>query len=195
MIEVEKKFSLTEEQTKRIEKTADFVKEIKNTDVYYDTADYSLLKKDIWLRNRDGVFEVKIPPQNNPGSINVYEEITNQNEILKRLEIRKLSDNFEENLKLNGFIVLLKLITQRRKFKIKEFNIDIDKVDYGYTICEIEKMVEKEDEVERASEEIFKLAKSLGLEIKKIRGKCLEYFYRFNKPVYQIIEDLRFKYE
>ncbi|MEK7181411.1 MAG: CYTH domain-containing protein [Patescibacteria group bacterium] len=195
MIEVEKKFSLTTGQIKRIEKTADFIKEVKNTDIYYDTSDYSLLRRDIWLRNRDGVFEVKIPPQAETKGINVYEEITDQSEILKRLEIKKLSEDFEENLKLNGFKVLLKLITQRRKFKIKEFNIDIDKVDYGYTLCEIEKMVENEDEIEKASQEIFELAKSLRLEIKKIRGKCLEYFYQFNKPVYQIIEDLRFRYE
>lgn len=195
MIEVEKKFAITPEQIKKIESTAKFVKEVALTDIYYDTLDYSLLKKDWWFRNRDGRFEIKIPPENKPGLINIYEEIADPEEIVKRLGIKKLSDDFEENLKLNGFQVLVKLVTKRRKFKIEDFVIDIDEVDYGYTICEIERMVENESEVEKATQEIFELAKSLGFEIKLVRGKGLEYFYRFNKEIYKIIEDLGLRYE
>ena len=160
MIEVEKKFSLTPDQTKRIEESAEFIKESTNTDIYYDTPDYRLLKKDRWLRNRNGQFETKISPSWNK-KINVYEEIADPEEILKRLDIPKLTEDFEENLKLNGFEVLVQLVTKRRKFKIKDFIIDMDEVDYGYTICEIEKIVENESEIEKATEEIFQLATSL----------------------------------
>ncbi|MBI3589271.1 MAG: CYTH domain-containing protein [Candidatus Liptonbacteria bacterium] len=195
MIEVEKKFSLTPEQMKRIEESAEFVKEVINTDIYFDNPDYALVKKDWWLRSRNGNFEIKIPLENKQGLINIYDEITNTKEVTKRLELKKLSEDFEENLRLNNFKVLVKLVTNRRKFRIREFNIDIDQMDCGYTICEIEKMVENENEVEKTTQEIFELAKSLGLEIKQVRGKGLEYFYRFNKGVYKVIEDTKLRYE
>ena len=189
MIEVEKKFSLTPEQIRKIESTAEFVGEVKNTDIYYDTPDYRLVKKDWWFRNRDGKFEIKISPENKSALINVYEEIADPEKIIQRLNLKKLSDDFEESLKLNGFQILVKLVTKRRKFKIKDFNIDIDEVDYGYTLCEIEKMVENESEIEKATQEVFKLAESLGLEIKKVRGKGMEYFYRFNREVYDAFQN------
>ena len=62
-------------------------------------------------------------------------------------------------------------------------------VDFGI------RMVENESEVEKATEDIFELARSLGLEIKRVRGKGMEYFYRYKPEVYKIIEDLRLRYE
>lgn len=193
MIEVEKKFQITLEQLKRIEESAEFVKEVTNTDVYYDTPDYQLLRKDRWLRSRDGKFEAKIRPDVFDKNINTYEEITNSEEILKRLNIPKLTEDFEVNLKQNGLEVLVKLVTKRRKFKIKDLIIDIDEVDYGYTVCEIEKMVERESEVENATKDIFDLAASLGLEIKRVRGKGMEYFFRFKPEVYKIFNEVRYE--
>ena len=61
MIEVEKKFILTTEQEKSLIEGADFLGEKKFTDIYYDDEDFSLTKKDLWLRNREGRFELKIP--------------------------------------------------------------------------------------------------------------------------------------
>jgi len=180
---------------KRIEASAEFVKEVINHDIYYDTDDYRLIKENKWFRNRDGQFEIKIPIPNKEKLINIYNEVTDLKEIAEHIRLKQLSGDFEENLRLNGFQVLVKIITKRRKFKIREFNIDIDEADYGYAVCEIEKMVEKEEEVEKATEDIFSLARSLGLEVKFVRGKGLEYFYRFNKKVYQLIEDLRLRYE
>lgn len=198
MIEVEKKFALSEENIKKIEDTAEFVKEITNHDIYYDTKDYKLSKEDKWFRNRDGRFEIKIPIKNkNARRINIYKEVTDLEKISEYIGLKKLSEDedFEKNLKLNGFQVLLDIKTLRKRFKIEGAIIDVDKTDYGYNVCEIEKMIESEDEVEKVTEEIFNLARSLGLEIKHVRGKGLEYFYRFNKKLYKIIEDLRLKYE
>lgn len=192
MIEVEKKFQLTPEQMRRIKESAEFIKEVVNTDIYYDTPDYKLLRQDRWLRNRDGRFETKISPSWNQ-KINIYDEITDSEEIKKRLDIPTLSDNFEENLKLNGYEILVKLVTKRQKYKIRDFIIDIDEVDYGYTICEIEKMVENESEVEKATEEIFDLAQSLGLEIKRVRGKGMEYFFRYKPEIYKIFHEKRYE--
>ena len=195
MIEVEKKFSLSQEQLERIEKTAEFVKEVENTDVYYDTSDYKLTSQDIWLRIRNGKPEVKIPPKNKPGLVNVYDEVDNPDEIIKKLNLKHLSDGFIENLEKNGFKILLNIKTHRRKFKLRDFTVDIDEVDYGYKLCEIEKLVENESEVEKAIQEILDFARSLGLEIKYVRGKGMEYFYRFNKDAYEIASGLNGRIE
>ncbi len=189
MIEVEKKFAVTPEQIKKVETVARFVKKVIITDIYYDTFDYSLIKKDWWLRNRNGEFEIKVPPNNKPSKINVYEEIINPDEIIERTGLKKLSTNFEENLKLNGFKVLVKLVTKRRKFKMQDFNIDIDEADCGYTLCEIEKIVENENEVEMATQEILEFAKSLNFEIKRVFGKGIEYLYRYNRPAYDAFQN------
>ena len=178
---------------KRIEESAEFIKEATHTDIYFDTPDYQLMKKNRWLRKRNNDFEYKVAPDEKSRENNVYEEIVDPEAIIKKLDISKLSENFEENLKLNGFQVLVKFVTKRRKFKIKDFTIDMDEVDYGYNLCEIEKMVENESEVEKATQEIFDLATSLGLEIKKIRGKGMEYFFRFNPEIYKIFYSVRYE--
>ncbi|MEK7138380.1 MAG: CYTH domain-containing protein [Patescibacteria group bacterium] len=193
MIEVEKKFSLTPDQMKRIEESAEFVKEVINTDIYYDTPNYDLMRKNHHLRIRNGEWELKVPIGKKNSANTVFEELTDVDEIFKQLNLKQLSGNLEENLKQNGFEILAKLVTKHRKFKIQEFNIDVDEVDYGYSLCEIEKMVENEGEVEKATKEIFDLAGTLGLEIKKVRGKGMEYFFRFNPEAYKIYESVRYE--
>jgi len=60
MIEVEKKFRLTDTQRESLIKDAEFVSEKTFTDTYYDTADYQLTTKDVWLRQRGENFELKV---------------------------------------------------------------------------------------------------------------------------------------
>ena len=61
MIEIEKKFHFTPEQEAKIIASATFLGEKIQTDTYYDTLDFVLTCKDIWLRNRNGRFEIKTP--------------------------------------------------------------------------------------------------------------------------------------
>ena len=61
MIEIEKKFILTPEQEQALIKGADFIEEKEFTDIYYDDKILSLTTKDIWLRERAGKFELKVP--------------------------------------------------------------------------------------------------------------------------------------
>ena len=50
MIEVERKFTVGGDDEKRLLEGADFLLEKTLMDVYYDTPDYALSTKDMWLR-------------------------------------------------------------------------------------------------------------------------------------------------
>ena len=85
MIEVEKGFILTPEQEKNLIEGTEFLGEKINTDVGYDDLHFSLTRKDIWLRSRNGKFELKIPMNTSieERTSDQYEEIENENDILK----------------------------------------------------------------------------------------------------------------
>ena len=63
-IEVERKFEAPEHSVlaASVEKLGGTTIGTKSfTDVYYDTAGCSLTRRDIWLRARDGAWELKLP--------------------------------------------------------------------------------------------------------------------------------------
>jgi thiamine-triphosphatase len=188
MIEIEKKFSLTEDQLKKIEKLAKFVSKKSFTDIYFDDENYSLTKKDWWLRRRDANFELKIPiGMFNKRILNVYNELTEIEEIAKKIGIREDNLNFISELEKNNFIPFCQIITTRKKYTLDGFTIDIDEMDYGYSICEIEKMAEKESNVDKITAEILEFSHSLGLEIKQVKGKVKEYLWRNNRAHYDAL--------
>ncbi len=67
-IEVEQKFLLRHQDSQYIRNNARFCGEIHQHDVYYDKADYSFTKNDIWLRQRNGKWECKFPVKQSGGS-------------------------------------------------------------------------------------------------------------------------------
>ncbi len=90
MIEVENRFRLTEENEKKLIEGADFLGEETFTDIYYDTADSYLMKRDMWLRLRSGKFEMKLPLNEKTvlqRKSNKYKEIESEEEIRKVLEL------------------------------------------------------------------------------------------------------------
>ena len=90
MIEVEKKFLLTNEEKERLIEGAEFLVEKKQSDVYYDTADYKLTLKDWWLRSRNGIFELKVPlTSENHRSVDQYEEYDDEDQIRELINLPK----------------------------------------------------------------------------------------------------------
>ena len=175
MIEVERKFQPTEEQLKALLKDAEFVGDKVNHDVYYDYPDYRLIKKGIRLRNRNGLFELKIKK-----SSHVHLEIENKKEIEEYFK----TDNLEEFIKQN-FVVIIEYVNKRIEYKCGEFTIDVDELDFGYNMCEIELMVESDDGIKEAEDKIMNFVKKYGWEVNKILSKGLEYLRIFNNKVYK----------
>ncbi len=186
MIEVEKKFVLTKENTERLIQGAMFLAERVFTDTYYDTDDYALTRKDIWLRTRDGKFELKIPLQGNSERIvDQYVEIEDDNQIRRKLELPKDSDLLRD-LQKAGYKEFCTCETTRKKYKREPFVIDLDIVKFEnfiYHIGEIELMVEKPSEVPAASQQIMEFARKQKLTLAPVRGKVVEYLKQ-RKPAH-----------
>ena len=172
MIEVEKKFQPTEEQLAGLLKDSEFIGEVVNNDILYDFSDYRLLQEDIRIRNRNGKFELKIP-RGKSGD----EEIDNEEEIKKYFGTEEiLKDFIAKNL-----LVLMKVVTHRKKYKKGGFAIDVDSLDFGYKVCEIELLVENEDQIEVASDKILDLAKKYNFQVKNLPTKR-EMFLKLFRP-------------
>ncbi len=174
MIEVEKKFQPTEEQLAKMLVGAEFVKEKKLHDIYYDYADYRLMMDKVYLRKRNKGYELKIEDKNQEG---VCDEIENEEEIKKYFKTELSLEEFISN----NLVVSREWKTTRTEYKKDDFIIDIDKLDFGYECVEIELLVEDSSQVDKANEQISNFAKSYGWDFKKVPAKRKEYL-RIVKP-------------
>jgi len=181
MIEVEKKFKPTTEQLEKLLEEAKFLGEKNNHDIYYDYSDFHLMKDKIFLRNRNGRFELKIG-----GSSGVYEEIENENEIKKYFKFYDANESLQ-NFVASELIVVTDYVVHRKKYTKEGFVVDVDSCDFGYDMCEIELMVETQEEVPEAEDKILEFAFRYGLESKKGIAKGKMYLKKYKPEVYQEI--------
>ena len=192
MIEVEKKFKLDNNQLARIEKLAKFVSKKTFTDSYFDDEKYSLTSRDVWLRKRGNDFEMKIPGISARAGerVNVYVEIYGPKKISQKLKLKKNYPGFVSNLQKNGYLQFCKIRTTRKKYSCGDFIIDIDEMDFGYSLCEIERVAKNKKEIGRIGKEIINFGKKLGLKIDwTLRGKVLEYLWRYDKKHYNKLKE------
>lgn len=150
------------------------VKTVVMTDVYYDDDQYSLTTKDIWLRKRDNKLELKLPLNAKNLSERLadnYQELEDESEIKSALGVESL----------DVFQPFATIVTKRLKYRRDKFGIDVDKMDFGYTLAEIELMTESREEMPAAQRKILEFADKLGLKYGgQARGKVIEYLRRFD---------------
>jgi thiamine-triphosphatase len=193
MIEVEKKFILTEKQEKALIEGAEFLGEKKFTDIYYDDENFSLTTNDLWLRARDGRFELKIPMDRlaEKRITDQYRELETDSDILRYFKAEP-NEILADFLPKKGYEPFCKLVTTRRKYKKDEFSIDLDSVDFGYTIAEVEYMVKSEEKLKEAEDNIMVFAKKHNIISAGVRyGKLIEYLKRNNPKHFQAIIDAK----
>ncbi len=190
MIEIEKKFILTEEQEKKLTEGADFLGEKSFTDTYFDKSDYSLTTKDLWLRLRDGKFELKVPMNMNIEErvSDQYRELETDKEIAEHLGLQ-IEQSLSESLKENGYNSFITIMTTRKKYKKDGYGLDLDIVDFGYNIAEIEYMTEDESKIKEVTQNIIEYARKYGLSEGVVRGKVAEYLRRNNPQHFQALID------
>ncbi len=189
MIEVEKKFVITGEAEKNVVEKTLFVDEEVFTDVYYDTADYKLLRNDIWFRSRDGKFELKVfIPVPVDETIDRYDEIDDEQKIKEKLGISP-PGNLNEIITAAGYRSFCVCKTTRRKYKKDGFNIVLDAAEFGdgfsYKIGEVELMVNGENGIKEASQKVADFAKLFGLSVAPPNGKIVEYLKAREPAGYQ----------
>lgn len=192
MIEVEKKFLLSDAQRILLLEDSDFIEEKIMTDIYYDTEDFLLTKNDKWLRNRSGKFELKLPVHKGVERIaDQYLELVDDFEIKKALNLVS-EDELVNVLGKSGFDPFCICKTTRRNYKNGIFSIDVDEVsfqEFSYSIAEIELMVNNLSEIGFAENQILDFSKNYGLNISYVRGKVLEYLKRIKPVHYKALVD------
>lgn len=192
MIEIEKKFIVTAEQREMLIKDAEFLGEKIFTDVYWDDEKYSLTTQDVWIRQREGDFELKIPM-----NVDIEERVSDQyRELEDQKEIReylKLPDDslLEDALKDLGYGPFVKITTTRQKYKKDGFSFDFDSMDFGYDVMEIEYMTNDESRVIEATQQIVDYAKKYHLSDEVARGKVVEYLRRNNPEHFKALIDAK----
>jgi adenylate cyclase class IV len=193
MFEVEKRFSLTEEQKKRFLVDAFSIGVKKFTDVYYDQeGSYPLTSKAMWLRRRDAQWELKVSLSTTAEHVRRSREIEDERGIADYLNMpcdQKVP--FEAFLKENGYTPFCTCVTTRERYQKGDFSVDVDFVEYDsdftYQMVEIELLVDDEAEISVASEKIIQLARETGFSLEPVRGKVIEYLARKRRDHYDFL--------
>lgn len=190
MIEVEKKFILSDKDKERLIEDAQFLNERIFTDIYYDTKNFSLTSNDKWLRSRDGRFELKLPLHGGAKRLaDQYDELEDEQKIREVLNLPP-NGNLADDLAEAGYSPFCVCKTTRRKYKRGPFIIDLDMVDFQdftYNLGEIELIVNDRSEIDGAIEKIMAFAKEQNLTIAPVRGKVIEYLKRVRPNHYQAL--------
>ena len=80
-----------------------------------------------------------------------------------------------------NMVEVINFKNNRKKYKKDGFTIDVDSMDFGYQLVEIELLVADESGIAGAEEKINVYVASFGIEKKKLPQKREEYF-RLKKP-------------
>lgn len=192
MFEVERKFILDPEQEAQLTEAAEFVSETTRTDVYYDTPNYDLTRRDRWLRTRNDRWELKIPVHMNlERGADQYAEIDDELELRGALYL-PLGGELRQVLNERRIVPFATLPIVRREYRLGLFTIDLDKTEFGddspaYSLAEIELMVNNQDDIPEAVERILEVAGMYKLSTAPVRGKVIEYLYRTRPEHFQAL--------
>ncbi len=188
MIEVEQKFLLNGESEEKLLKGAVLDYEKINVDVFYDDDNYSLGKQDVWLRKRNDQWELKIGHRLNHENLSrTYEELEKDGLIAAWLGLP--GENLAQEISNTGYRPFARIEKARRSYLRNGFRLDLDKCDFGYDVAEIELLIDSIDGQQEANDRIAAFAESIGLDSTPLRGKVVEYLYRFLPDHYQALLD------
>ncbi|XP_008291000.1 thiamine-triphosphatase [Stegastes partitus] len=208
-VEVERKFLCNADTLKTLEEIGVCVGQRDFRDQYFDTPEFDLTLRDMWLRKRKGCWELKCPTAASSGTAELsgeqsqaaalctrYKEITNLPEIhliVKEVvkdscEVRETEESGSEGeeswLSSMNLVCFAEFTTVRRSFTLEEegVQIDLDQADFGYHVGEIEVLIPEGGDVQSALEKIRKTAQQLGLTgDQRVEGKMNVYLKR-NHP-------------
>ncbi|KAG8455423.1 hypothetical protein GDO86_001564 [Hymenochirus boettgeri] len=167
-------------------------KELKFRDSYYDTVDCRLTLSDVWLRKREDTWELKYPPKRGTrglkGSSTQYLELSHEPDIISRVceELNIPCTQSMDSLQLEEFA---NFVTKRRRFELPTKSgskhkvvVDLDMADFSFAVGEVEVLVDTEEEVESALQEVEDICKQLGvLASSPVPGK-MSTFLKLNRP-------------
>ena len=174
--ELEQKFSVPENYSSILEENGAVKKSEKLLeDEYYDTTNFELLKRDVWLRKRGEKYELKIAPPGEAHKRDIqgmtqYKEVEGKDDVVK--ELSKIVDT-----KLDDMTILVKVSASRESWILDDFTIVIDRIiEDGWSVGEIELMAAPGQNMANVKDRIDKLRqqfKFTPLQFGKVRH-CLQ---------------------
>lgn len=165
------------------------------SDQYFDTPQYDLTLRDMWLRKRKGQWELKCPlahlssDEETDGErckaaalCTRYKEITDLRDIQLRVKeaIRdgdtelSFSLQDESGLSKMNLACFAEFTTVRRSFRLEEegVQIDLDQADFGYHVGEVEVVIPEGGDVKSALDKIEQAARKLG-KLRPVHGSTI----------------------
>lgn len=179
-IEVEKKFQPSEQQKAELIDGATLISKKQFTDDYYDTASYELAKNNKWLRNRDGVWELKVYVDEDTA-----DEITDETEILKLINFT--DENSVDSLLESKIKIIAKIVTKREKYNKEGLILDFDETDFGVNKLDIEILVNNDTEKEQAKQRISEFSKKYSMNEVNLPIKPIMYLQKMKPDLYKEI--------
>ncbi|MFH0890436.1 MAG: CYTH domain-containing protein [Candidatus Liptonbacteria bacterium] len=189
MIEVEKNYNLKPGDKERLTADAEFLYAKAIRDIYYDSPDWKLTRRDHWLRERNGRFELKVPLNNKPISereTDQYRELETDAEIARELELDP-TGRISEEISEKGYVPFVTIVTQRESYRKGDFHLDFDEMDFGFSTFEAELLVEKEEDMRGAEKRINEFARQYGVSGTTGRGKVIECLFRHAPEHYRAL--------
>ena len=187
MIEVERKFRVDENVLKTLHEMGVVEKGKKTfTDVYYDSKKNVLTENNFWLRLRDETWELKSPAGNRFADEKLltssYKETKCPSSIIQLLlpilqedtSLQRVDnfDSLQSCLEHYHVLPFATIVTQRQTFCIENLIIDIDRIDTGFCVGEVEVLLEDESQIKNASHKINSFLSKLG---RKARLQVLDF--------------------
>nr|XP_057916166.1 thiamine-triphosphatase [Doryrhamphus excisus]XP_057916167.1 thiamine-triphosphatase [Doryrhamphus excisus] len=191
-IEVERKFICSANTLKTLQEIGVCAGQSKFHDQYFDTPQFHLTLRDMWLRKRKGCWELKCPTtrvkvaeESEASALcSRYKEITNLSDIkLKLQEVLKDIGEHVTSTKQSSsvtemdsaqdqcwtrsmnLVIFAEFTTVRQTFTLEEYGVqvDLDEADFGYCVGEIEALIPEGGDMQAAMDKIERTAKKLGL--------------------------------
>ena len=188
IIEVEGRYHADPASKSRILRGADFIYQLKRQDVYYDTPDLTLARKGLYLINKNGEFELKVPDgEEDARKGSGFEEQHSDTAIRKHLELPK-TGSLIDLLERGGFVQFCRLMLVRDRYQHGPLRIDIDHTHFPslfrYDVAEVEIKVNRSRKHE-ADKMVKEFAEARSL--KKARGKLFEFLHRTRTKDYETL--------
>lgn len=113
------------------------------TDEYFDTRDYALTRRDVWVRRREGEWQAKVGARERGDGVDVYEEVEGKEAVREVVKDAGALESF------------VTLRTERRSLEVpfsgRVVRVDLDEVSpYDYRIGECEVQASSDSGVEEA---------------------------------------------
>lgn len=191
MIEIERQFLLEPGHRDALLRDANFMATKIIKDVYYDTPDFALTRRDLWLRKRNDVFELKAPAVTGDDRAEQYLEIMDTSLMLRYMHLEDAGD-FATTLAQHNIQPFCACNIEREEYVLEGITLDFDITEFAdgfqYSLGEAEIVVKDKSETEEAVQRLEEFMQRHGLET-RAEDKLVAYLRAQRQEHFDILRE------